>query len=103
MEVKVGKCSRCGKQAYIIPSNNPLHNGDICIDCINATIDIERLDHFAFFCRTYNLPLNANLYIACLKKDKNLAIKNYIEQLYNNDNLEYKDATTDKWKEIEAE
>ena len=103
MEVKAGRCKRCGRQNYIIPSNNPLHDGGICIDCINTSIDTNNLDHFAFFCRTYNYPLNTNLYIACLKRTPNTAIKTYIEELYNNGHLEYTDAITDKWKEVAAE
>lgn len=103
MQITVGKCKRCGRQAYIIPSNNPLNQGELCVDCINSTIDAENMEHFAFFCRTYNLPANANLYIACLKRDKKLALQYYVEELYNNGNLEYKDSTTDKWKEVAAE
>ena len=103
MEIKVAKCRKCGRIAYIIPSNNPLHDGDICIDCINETIDPRKLEHFAFFCRTYNFPANVNLYIACLKNNPKLAIKEYVQQLYNNGNLEYNDATTDKWKEVSQE
>lgn len=96
MEIKVGRCDRCGRDGYIIPSNNPLHEGNICIDCINSTIDTNNLEHFAFFCRTYNLPLNTNLYLACLKQNQKLAIKNYVEQLYDDGAIVYKDATTDK-------
>lgn len=102
-QIKIDKCSRCGRQGYIIPSNNPLFNGTICLDCINAAIDVSNMEHFAFFCRTYNLPVNPNLYLGCLKKDKSNAIKLYLENLYDNGDLEFKDATTDQWKEVEKE
>ena len=96
MEIRQEKCSRCGKIGYIIPSNNPLIEKSICLDCINAAIDVENLEHFAFFCRTFNYSANVNLYLVCLKKNKNTAIKDYIENLYNNGELKYEDQTTDK-------
>ena len=103
MEIKIERCSCCGKNGYIIPSNNPLINNPICLDCINKVIDPTKLDHFAFFCRTYNLPLNANLYTACLKHNPSVAIKEYVENLYNNGTLTYSDSVVDQWKKVGEE
>lgn len=96
MEIKQEKCNRCGKIGYIIPSNNPLIENSICLDCINAAINVENLEHFAFFCRTFNYPANVNLYLVCLKHNKQTAIKDYVEKIYSNGDFNYSDQTTDK-------
>jgi hypothetical protein len=53
---KRGKCSKCGRTAELMFSNNPLSGNTICFDCINDNLDYKNLEHADFFCRTYNLP-----------------------------------------------
>jgi hypothetical protein len=44
-------------------SNNPLSGDTICFDCINTNLLYSNLEHADFFCRTYNLPFNPQLWI----------------------------------------
>jgi len=104
MEVIEGICPRCKLKNYIIKPNNPLIQDGLCIDCINKAIDPNSLDSFAFFCRTYNIPMDTNLYLSILSKyDAAKALEKYIQSLYDNGTLKYSDEITDKWKEVSAE
>lgn len=102
MKINKEKCSRCGRTDYVIHSNNPLVVG-VCVSCINETIDVSRLEHFAFFCRTYNLPFSPNVYMSLYKQHKILTPVKYVETLLDNGKLSYEDTTKDVWPEIEKE
>lgn len=102
MNVTKEKCSRCGNLNYILPSNNPLVKG-VCVSCVNEVLDPSKVEHFAFFCRTYNLPFSPNAYLALYKEYKTMVFVKYIETLVDNGKLKYEDQVTDTWKEVERE
>lgn len=102
MNISKEKCSRCGNLNYVIPSNNPLVKG-ICVNCINEILDASRLEHFEFFCRTYNLPFNPNAYMVLYKQYKTLVFVKYVETLVNDGKIKFDEPTGDLWKEVEKE
>lgn len=102
MELKQQKCSRCGNFKPVIPSNNPLVNG-ICSTCVNETLDASRLEHFEFFCRTYNLPFSPNTYMILYQKYKKNVFEEYVKTLVDNGKLNFDEPTGDVWKEVEKE
>lgn len=103
MEIKNQRCEYCGEIKPIIPSNNPLNVGSLCEDCISQRIDKNNLDHFAFFCRTYNLPVNVDLYLGLLGQNPNIALTQYVKALFINGELSYSDEMTDQWKSVSKE
>lgn len=102
MEINKGKCRKCGNLNYILPSNNPLVES-MCPSCVNKALDVSKLEHFAFFCRTFNLPFYPNTYLSLYKEHKGQTWYKYIEALIDNGKLEYTDKVTDVWKDVEAE
>lgn len=102
MKVEKQICSRCGKLDYIIPSNNPLVIG-IGVNCINQVLDASRVEHFAFFCRTYNLPFSPNVYMALYKEHKQDVFVKYVETLLDDGKLKFDEPTGDVWKDVEKE
>lgn len=102
MEIQKKKCPRCGNLNYILPSNNPLVEGR-CISCVNEALDVSKVEHFAFFCRTYNLPFDLNLYMKLYKQHKNKTFIVYIESLLDDGTLSFTDKVTDVWPEVEKE
>lgn len=102
MKITKEKCSRCNNLNYVIKSNNPLVEG-ICVSCIAEKIDVSKVDHFAFFCRTYNIPFSPNVYMSLYKQHRGMVLVRYIETLLDDGKLKYEDATADVWKEIEIE
>lgn len=102
MNITKEKCSRCGNLNYVIPSNNPLVKG-ICVNCINETLDASRLEHFEFFCRTYNLPFNPNVYMVLYKQHKTMVFVKYVESLVDDGKIKFDEPTGDLWKEVEKE
>lgn len=102
MEIQKKKCPRCGNLNYILPSNNPLVEGR-CISCVNEALDVSKVEHFAFFCRTYNLPFDLNLYMTLYKKHKNKTFMAYVEALLDDGTLSFADKVTDVWPEVEKE
>lgn len=102
MDLQKKKCSKCGNLEYVVPSNNPLVEG-MCGSCLNKTLDPSRTDHFAFFCRTYNIPFSPNAYMALYKKYKGDVFIEYIKTMVDDGKLEFKDQTSDLWPEVEKE
>lgn len=102
MKVNKEVCSRCGKLEYVIPSNNPLVQG-IGVNCINQVLDASRVEHFAFFCRTYNIPFNPNVYMVLYKESKANVFVRYVETLLDEGKLKFEDKTGDVWGEVEKE
>jgi hypothetical protein len=103
MPLKNGKCSICGVETALIPSNNPLvpHT---CPKCIAAKIDLKNLEQADFFCRTYNLPFEPNMWIKSMQEDERHILQNY--QRYYLDTLEVKEyisSTKDVWKQANIE
>ena len=102
MEIKKEKCSHCNNLNYVIQSNNPLVKG-ICVNCINEVLDASRVEHFMFFCRTYNIPFSPNVYMVLYKQYQKMVFVKYIETLVDDGKLKYDDATGDIWAEVERE
>lgn len=104
MNIVKEKCSRCGNLNYILPSNNPLVKG-ICVNCVGGMLDVSRVEHFEFFCRTYNIPFNPNLYMLLYKNTevKNMVFVSYLEKLVDDGTIKFNEPTGDVWKMVEAE
>lgn len=75
---KTGKCSKCGKNNIILPSNNFLMP-DICVSCVISSIDYNDLVQADFFCRTYNIPFKPEKWIEFAKNYKARTFEKYIE------------------------
>lgn len=104
----VAKCPKCGKMAQLMFSNNPLSAPlTICFDCINEQLDYKNLSHADFFCRTYNLPFDANLWIEFVKTYGADTFRQYtsaiIEQQEDKTNLYYCSSTRDLWEKANKE
>lgn len=102
MNIKQEKCPQCGSIHYVVPSNNPLVKG-VCINCLNETLDVSRVDHFEFFCRTYNLPFSPNIYMNLYREYKLMTFVKYVETLVDDGKLNFNEPTGDLWKEVEKE
>ena len=104
IEFKIGKCPKCGKLAEIIISNNPIVAG-VCLNCLKRELDPSKLEQADFFCRTYNLSFNPNLWMDLYEKYKDDVFKYYVQQSLSADqnNLYYKKVTSDLWKKADEE
>lgn len=102
MNIKQEKCPQCGNIHYVVPSNNPLVKG-VCVNCLNETLDVSRVDHFEFFCRTYNLPFSPNIYMNLYREYKLMTFVKYVETLVDDGKLNFNEPTGDLWKEVEKE
>ena len=99
MEIVKDKCPRCGNLNYIIPSNNPLVQGS-CVSCISDVLDSSKVEDFAFFCRTYNVPFNPNVYMSLYKEHKKMVFVKYIETLAKDGKLHYTEELDKVWSEV---
>lgn len=104
----VAKCPKCGKMTQLMFSNNPLSAPlAICFDCINEQLDYKNLSHADFFCRTYNLPFDTNLWIEFVKTYGADTFRQYtsaiIEQQEDKTNLYYCSSTRDLWEKANKE
>lgn len=102
MELSKQKCSRCGNIHNVLPSNNPLVDG-ICTTCVNEILDASRVEHFEFFCRTYNLPFSPNIYMALYRKHYKNVFEEYINTLVDDGQLKFNEPTGDVWPQVEKE
>lgn len=104
MNVPKEKCSKCGNLNYVVPSNNPLVKG-VCQNCLGSMLDVSRVEHFEFFCRTYNLPFNPNLYMVLYRATdlKNSVFVSYVEKLSDSGEIKFNEPTGDVWKKVEEE
>jgi guanylate kinase len=102
MNTRQEKCSRCGNIREVMPSNNPLVKG-ICNTCANEVLDASRLEHFEFFCRTFNLPFSPNAYMILYQKYRNNVFVEYVKTLIDDGKIKFDEPTGDVWKEIEKE
>ncbi len=103
MPLKTGKCAVCGANITLIPSNNPIVP-DTCAKCIEAKFDLKNLEQADFFCRTYNIPFEPNMWIKSMKQDERNILQNY--QAFYLDTLEVKEYITntkDVWKKVNKE
>lgn len=107
IEFKKGLCSKCGKQAELMISNNPLIPQGICFHCISLSLKYNNLEHAEFFCRTYNLPWLPETWISLTEEYEDETFEVYTRAVlqdpeYKN-NLYYTSSTSDLWKRTNAE
>ena len=105
---KIGTCPKCGKRnVQLMFSNNPLDGGTICFDCIKENLDYKNLEHADFFCRTYNLSFNPELWIQTADEYGPDVFKEYaaliLSQEENKPNLAYSSSTKDLWSRVNKE
>ena len=105
---KIGVCPKCGKQnVQLMFSNNPLDGGTICFDCIKDNLNYQNLEHADFFCRTYNLPFNPELWIQTTKEFGPDSFREYaaliLSDADNQPNLAYSPSTRDLWGRVNKE
>ena len=105
---KFGTCPKCGKKhVELMLSNNPLDGGTICFDCINDNLNYNNLEHADFFCRTYNLSFNPELWMQTVKEFGPGVYKEYaaliLSQGDNQPNLAYSSSTKDLWARVNKE
>ena len=105
---KLGTCPKCGKRnVQLMLSNNPLDGGTICFECINDNLNYNNLEHADFFCRTYNLSFNPELWIQTAKEFGPGVFKEYaatiLSQGDNKPNLAYSASTRDLWARVNKE
>ena len=114
-----GTCPRCRRNAFLVANNNPLltHTPNLCYDCIAASLTNEPLassvplPRIDFFCRTYNLPFNPNLWTTLSTHSPQAApsalLRTYTEAILsdptNQPNLSYSSSTSDLWNTANAE
>ena len=100
MSTNNNNCPKCGKKATILPINNPLVT-PTCLECVSSVLDYNKTEHGDFFCRTYNIPFDPELWIKMAKEFKEKIFVEYInyimdDQLYETVNLE-------TWRELDKE
>ena len=96
---KYSKCPKCGRYDSLMYSNNPLSGDTICFTCIKENLDYKNLEHADFFCRTYNLPFDPNLWLDFVEHDGNNVFQEYTSVILTNQedkqNLYYTSSTRD--------
>ena len=105
---KIGVCPKCGsRNVPLMFSNNPLDGGTICFSCIRENLNYQNLEHADFFCRTYNLPFNPELWIQISKEFGPGVFKEYaaliLSDADNQPNLAYSPSTRDLWGRVNKE
>lgn len=107
IQYKFGTCPNCGKYKKLMFSNNPLSGDTICFDCISQKLNYNNLEHSEFFCRTYNLPWNPELWLSLSKTAGNGTFEQYttlvLDDKENQPNLAYSPSTKDLWSRTNKE
>lgn len=103
----IDTCPKCGRKAVVMISNNPLSGKTICFDCIANNLNYKNLEHAEFFCRSYNLPWNPELWIQLSEEHKQGVFRQYtqlvLEDKTNQPNLVYETSTHDLWSRTNKE
>lgn len=98
---KIDRCLGCGEKRELMLSNNPLSTSTLCFSCIKQKLNYQNINQAEFFCRTYNLPWNPDLWIKLSKECGDEVWKQYtslqLEQKDNQPNLSYTSSTKDLW------
>lgn len=109
-EVKfpIGKCEYCGENNVgLMFSNSPLVSSHICFHCIQEKLNYTNLTHADFFCRTFNLPFNPELWITMSKQFGAQTFKQYTKAILEDKtlqpNLYYSSSTQDLWSKTNKE
>lgn len=101
IKFNIDRCPSCGRQEELMFSNNPLQPTTICFKCISQKLDASNLEQADFFCRTYNLPFNAELWIQLQEQYKQDTFKQYTSLILEDEslkpNLYYTSTTKDLW------
>lgn len=107
MPIKKQICPQCGRERELVISNNPLTGTPICYDCINKQLDYKNLEHAEFFCRTYNLPWEPEIWLSLSDTYAENVFKEYtlgmLQKLENQPNLKYNSTTRDLWARTNKE
>ena len=107
MKFSIGTCPKCNKRKLLMYSNNPLSGTTICFDCINEQLDYNNIEHAEFFCRTYNLPWQPELWLdlsmTCRKKVFQEYTSLLLDDKANQPNLAYSSSTKDLWTRTNKE
>lgn len=99
MEFSKAKCPKCGRVAEMMYSNNPISQ-PICFDCIKQELKHDNLQHADFFCRTYNLPFNPEVWINLASNVGENVFREYARLFFEDKtqkNLFYNSSTQDVW------
>lgn len=107
-KLPIGTCPRCGRKATeLMINNNPLITNTICFHCIQEDLDPTNLQHADFFCRTYNLPFNPDIWIKLHNECGDDVFKQYtltvLADETNQPNLAYSSSTKDLWSKTNKE
>lgn len=101
IQFKFDTCPKCGRKAILMYSNNPLSGKTICFDCIANNLNYLNIEHAEFFCRTYNLPWEPELWIQLSEEYGIGVFRQYTELVLadekNRPNLVYENTTKDLW------
>ena len=107
MKFSIGTCPKCNKRKLLMYSNNPLSGSTICFDCINEQLDYNNIEHAEFFCRTYNLPWQPELWLdlsmSCGEKVFQEYTSLLLDDKANQPNLAYSSSTKDLWTRTNRE
>ena len=107
MKFSIGTCPKCNKRKLLMYSNNPLSGSTICFDCINEQLDYNNIEHAEFFCRTYNLPWQPELWLdlslSCGEKVFQEYTSLLLDDKANQPNLAYSSSTKDLWTRTNKE
>lgn len=100
MELETKKCPKCGKYDLILPSNNDLIT-PTCNSCISGILNYSSAVDGDFFCRTYNIPFQPELWMRMAGEYKENTFREYI--LFIIDEGEYDTETKEAWKIVDEE
>ena len=104
---KYAKCPKCGRHGELMFSNNPLSGETICFNCIKENLNYQSLEHADFFCRTYNLPFDADLWLDFIEHHGEDVFQFYtsviLTQQEDKQNLYYTSSTRDLWSRANKE
>lgn len=107
MKFNTGKCPKCGYNKKLMFQNNPIGGTPICFDCIKENLNSTNLEHADFFCRTYNLPFQPELWVELEKIHHQEVFEQYaqavLEDPNNQPNLAYSSSTHDLWNRTNKE
>jgi len=107
MNFITSKCPKCGKINKLMFQNNPIGGTPICFNCIKEDLDAKNISHADFFCRTYNLPFNPELWISLESIHHQDTFEAYtqavLEDPNNQPNLAYSSSTKDLWTRLNKE
>jgi len=76
MELETKKCHKCGKYDKILPSNNKLIE-PTCNNCISGLLNYDSAVDGDYFCRTYNIPFEPELWMRVAKEYKENTFREY--------------------------